>query len=116
MCLTRGSLTTPEVIDISPPPATQSITSGAVFPFSERQISQIIARYQSLSGAFRIAFSFSGVHDPKNFLFFFLPGIRSMGRNITPSLAWLIGAVMPLDAVGTRVNNRGLAAVLNGDR
>ncbi|KIM38738.1 hypothetical protein M413DRAFT_75683 [Hebeloma cylindrosporum] len=72
--------------------ATQAITSGTVFPFSERQISQIVARYQSLRE------------------------LRSRGRNVTASLAWLIGAVMPLDAVGTRVNDQGLDAVLNGHR
>jgi hypothetical protein len=36
---------------------------------------------------------------------------RSQGRNTTPSLGWLIGAVMPLDAVG---NVRNLDAVING--
>jgi len=70
--------------------ATQAINNGTVFPFTARQISQIISRYQSLSD------------------------LRSTGRNVTPSLAWLIGAVMPLDAVDARVDAEGLAAVLNG--
>ena len=57
----------------------------------------------------------SGMQGPKNLFFsFFFSGLRSEGRNVTASLAWLIGAVMPLDAVGTRMNDQGLAAVLNG--
>ena len=56
----------------------------------------------------------SGMQGPKNLFFLFFSGLRSEGRNVTASLAWLIGAVMPLDAVGTRMNDQGLAAVLNG--
>ena len=41
---------------------------------------------------------------------FFLD-LRSQGRNTTPSLGWLIGAVMPLDAVG---NVHNLETVMNG--
>jgi hypothetical protein len=67
-----------------------AIASGALFPFSERQIDQIIARYQHLTA------------------------FRSQGRNITPSLAWLVGAVMPLDAVGRRVDDQNLEALMNG--
>lgn len=70
--------------------AKQAIASGAVFPFSERQIDQIIARYQ------------------------YLTGLRTQGRNVTPSLAWLAGAVMPLDAVGRRVGDQDLQALMNG--
>ncbi|KAF8887249.1 hypothetical protein CPB84DRAFT_1816638 [Gymnopilus junonius] len=70
--------------------ARQAVISGAVFPFSERQIEQIIARYN------------------------YLTGLRSQGRNSTPSLAWLVGAVMPLDAVGRRVDDQDLEALMNG--
>ncbi|PPQ92771.1 hypothetical protein CVT25_003880 [Psilocybe cyanescens] len=64
--------------------AKLAIGNGAVFPFSERQIDQIIIRYQ------------------------YLTALRSQGRNISPSLAWLVGAVMPLDAVGRLVDNQNL--------
>lgn len=37
--------------------------------------------------------------------------LRLQGRDTTPSLGWLIGAVMPLDAVG---NVHNLEAVMNG--
>ncbi|KAJ3512036.1 hypothetical protein NLJ89_g3751 [Agrocybe chaxingu] len=70
--------------------AKQAIADGAVFPFTERQIDQIIARYQNLTA------------------------LRSQGRSTTPSLAWLIGAVMPLDAVGRRVDDDNLQAMING--
>ncbi|KDR84419.1 hypothetical protein GALMADRAFT_206051 [Galerina marginata CBS 339.88] len=70
--------------------AKLAIASGAVFPFSERQIDQIIARYQYLTAQ------------------------RTQGRNVTPSLAWLAGAVMPLDAVGRRVGDQDLQALMNG--
>ncbi|KAH9482144.1 hypothetical protein JR316_0004239 [Psilocybe cubensis] len=64
--------------------AKVAIGNGAIFPFSERQIDQMIHRYQ------------------------YLTNLRSRGRNVSPSLAWLIGAVMPLDAVGRVVNNQNL--------
>jgi len=67
--------------------AKADIQGGVVFAFSERQIDQIIARYQ------------------------YLTALRSQGRNTTPSLGWLMGAVMPLSAVG---NVRNLEAVMNG--
>ncbi|KAF8805992.1 hypothetical protein BYT27DRAFT_7191287 [Phlegmacium glaucopus] len=67
--------------------AKADIQNGVVFAFSERQIDQIIARYDNLAA------------------------LRVEGRNTTPALAWLMGAVMPLDAVG---NVRNLEAVMNG--
>ncbi|KAF8165935.1 hypothetical protein B0H34DRAFT_691034 [Crassisporium funariophilum] len=70
--------------------AKTAILSGAVFPFSEDQIDQIIARYQ------------------------YLTDLRSQGRSSTASLAWLIGAVMPLDAVDRQVDAQNLQAVMNG--
>ncbi|PPR06109.1 hypothetical protein CVT26_005336 [Gymnopilus dilepis] len=70
--------------------ARETITNGAVFPFNELQISQIIARYQDLTDR------------------------RSQGSNVTPDLAWLMGMIMPLDAVNRRVDDYNLAALLNG--
>ncbi|KAF8967485.1 hypothetical protein BDZ97DRAFT_1656403 [Flammula alnicola] len=71
--------------------AKAAISDGAVFPFSERQIDLIIARYRELAG------------------------FRAQGRNVTPSLAWLIGAVMPLDAVGREVGGHNLDHIMNGN-
>lgn len=67
--------------------AKTDIQCGVVFAFTEREIDQIIARYDHLTG------------------------LRLRGRNTTASLGWLMGAVMPLDAVG---NVRNLEAVMNG--
>ncbi|TFK33186.1 hypothetical protein BDQ12DRAFT_727990 [Crucibulum laeve] len=68
--------------------AKSSIMSGAVFPFSERQIDQVIGRYQHLKG------------------------LQARGRNTTPALAWLMGAVMPLDIVGRTLVDEDLEALM----
>ncbi|KIK00550.1 hypothetical protein K443DRAFT_7597 [Laccaria amethystina LaAM-08-1] len=59
--------------------AKTSLAQGNVFPFSERQIDQIIARYESLKAQ------------------------RANGINTIPALTWLMGVVMPLDAVDRSV-------------
>ncbi|KAG5716927.1 hypothetical protein E4T56_gene8673 [Termitomyces sp. T112] len=61
-----------------------ALTEGAIFPFSEFQINQIIARYENLKA------------------------LQSQGKNVIPSLGWLMGAVMPLDAVGRTRSNEEL--------
>ncbi|KAG6896015.1 hypothetical protein C0992_010884 [Termitomyces sp. T32_za158] len=55
--------------------ARVALTEGAVFPFSESQINQIIARYEDLKA------------------------LQSQGKMVVPALGWLMGAVMPLDAL-----------------
>jgi len=40
--------------------------------------------------------------------------LRSQGWNTTKHLAWLMGAVMPLDAVGRRIDDQRLATMMNG--
>ena len=99
--------------------------NGMVFAFTESQIDQIIARYEYLTGVFFFFVPFFPFFF--RFVLFFLPlslslgiimtrvifflDLRSQGRNMTASLGWLIGAVMPLDAVG---NVHNLETVMNG--
>ena len=84
-----------------------------VFAFTEDQIDQIIAQYEFLTGV-SFFFFYSSLSPPLSLNYYdsgnFLD-LRSQGRNMTPSLGWLIGAVMPLDAVG---NVRTLEAVIDG--
>ncbi|PPQ65738.1 hypothetical protein CVT24_011771 [Panaeolus cyanescens] len=70
--------------------ARLSIATGTRFVYTELEIDRIYARYQ------------------------YLNDLRSQGRNSTPSIAWLIGSVMPLDELGRRVNDEQMAALING--
>jgi hypothetical protein len=66
--------------------------NGVTFPFSGDQINQIYECYHHLKGQFSIGF-FRCAHEPV-----FLELQRS-GKNTIPAIGWLMGAVMPLDAV-----------------
>ncbi|KAF9463696.1 hypothetical protein BDZ94DRAFT_1235976 [Collybia nuda] len=68
--------------------AKQLITQGEIFPFSATQIDQVIKRYEQLKG------------------------LQSEGRNVVPALAWLMGAVMPLDACGKSYTDQDLGDLM----
>lgn len=55
--------------------AKMALADGAIFPFSAAQIDQMMERYQHLKA------------------------LQAQGRNVVPALGWLIGVVMPLDAL-----------------
>ncbi|KAF9477834.1 hypothetical protein BDN70DRAFT_861148 [Pholiota conissans] len=70
--------------------AKSAISEGTLFCFTEQQIDKIIARYQELIG------------------------FREQGRNVIPSLSWLIGAVMPLEPLRREVGGHNLDHILYG--
>ncbi|KAF8076917.1 hypothetical protein FPV67DRAFT_438403 [Lyophyllum atratum] len=65
-----------------------AVTGGAIFPFSERQIDQMTEQYQHLKG------------------------LQAQGKEVIPALAWLMGAVMPLDAVGKTCSDEQLGVMI----
>jgi len=69
--------------------AKLAVGEGALFCFSEGQIDKIIARYQELVG------------------------LRAQGRDVTPSLSWLIGVVMPLEPVSREVGGHNIDHILS---
>ncbi|KAF9004279.1 hypothetical protein BDQ17DRAFT_1390274 [Cyathus striatus] len=69
--------------------AKAAVANGIIFPFSARQIEQVIGRYQ------------------------YLKSLQARGSNVTPALAWLMGAVMPMDAVGKTMDDGDLEALMS---
>ena len=90
-------------------PAKTSLAQGNVFPFSERQIDQIIARYESLKGTKQLL---THVVSFKNFT---VQAQRANGINTIPALTWLMGVVMPLDAVDRSIFDSHHLEAMMGD-
>ena len=64
-----------------------------MFPFTEQQIDQIIGLYTGLKGALSVDV---------------MPCYRSLTSRVAihniPALGWLLGVVMPLESIGSRLN------------
>lgn len=70
-----------------------SLNNGSKFPFTVVQIDQVIERYHNLKGV-PPSSSWHGVGaDVCEY-----SALQAEGKEIVPALAWLMGAVMPLDA------------------
>ncbi|GLB34307.1 hypothetical protein LshimejAT787_0111910 [Lyophyllum shimeji] len=65
-----------------------AVTGGAIFPFSETQIDQMTERYDHLKA------------------------LQAQGKQVTPALGWLMGAVMPLDAVEKTCSDEQLGVMM----
>lgn len=65
-----------------------AVTGGTIFPFSENQIDQMTERYKHLKG------------------------LQAQGIQVTPALGWLMGAVMPLDAVEKTCSDEQLGVMM----
>lgn len=91
----------PHLLDTFFPIAKLRLRSGARFPFTEGQLDQIWNRYERLRGKC-ILVGLSLIR---------LTSVR-LARNNTPGLGWLIGVVMPLESVGTRMNGDDFEAMM----